>query len=45
MELKLLGQMDNSDGTLEMCNRVYDTDGLFPTILANSGGATTWKRY
>lgn len=44
MELKILGRMDNSDGTLEMANRVYDTNGIYPTILANSGRAITWER-
>jgi len=30
--LILVGQMDNSDGTYEALNRVYDVGGCAPTI-------------
>lgn len=35
----VLGRMDNSlDGTLESANRIYDTNGLAPTVNTCSGG-------
>lgn len=39
MEVKVIGQMDNTiDHTFESANRVYNTDGLSPTIPTCAGG-------
>lgn len=38
MNIELLGQMDNSDGSLESANRVYSSNGIAPTIPTCSGG-------
>ena len=38
MKIIKVGCMDNSDGTLECCNRVYSPEGLVPTIPTNRGG-------
>lgn len=38
MEIMKIGDMDNSDGTLECANRVYDVKGLCPTIPTAAGG-------
>lgn len=39
MEVKVIGQMDNTiDHTFESANRVYDKDGLAPTINTCGGG-------
>lgn len=35
--LRMLGQMDNSDGTHEVHNRVYDPMGVGPTCTTGSG--------
>lgn len=37
-ELKLAGTLENSGTTQEHNNRVYDTDGISPTLTAVSGG-------
>ena len=38
-EVRVLGQMDNSqDHTFESANRVYDSDGLAPTLNTCGGG-------
>lgn len=37
-ELKCVGQMDNSDGTLESANRVYDLNGIAPSLTTCGGG-------
>lgn len=38
-EVKVIGQMDNSiDHTFESANRVYDSNGLAPTIPTCGGG-------
>lgn len=37
-KLKLIGEMDNSDGTLESANRVYEGRGAAPTIPTACGG-------
>ena len=38
-EVKIIGQMDNTlDHTFESANRVYDKDGLCPTIPTCAGG-------
>lgn len=37
-DVHVIGQMDNSDGTFESANRVYDTDGIAPTIVTCTGG-------
>lgn len=33
-----LGDMDSSDGTLEMRNRVYSVDGVSATLTTVDGG-------
>lgn len=38
MDINILGNMDNSDGTFESANRVYDSSGLAPTLPTCSGG-------
>lgn len=39
MRVKVIGQMDNTqDHTLESANRVYDIQGLAPTIPTCGGG-------
>lgn len=39
MEVKVIGQMDNTiDNTFESANRVYDKNGLAPTINTCGGG-------
>lgn len=39
VKLKLIGKMDNTiDHTHDSLNRVYDRNGLCPTILTGSGG-------
>lgn len=38
-EIKILGCMDNTvDHTFESANRVYDVDGIAPTIPTCAGG-------
>ena len=39
---RILGQMDNSDGTFESANRVYDKRDVAPTI--NTCGGATYNR-
>lgn len=39
-EVRCLGQMDNSDGTFECVNRVYDKNGVAPTITTGGGQHT-----
>lgn len=34
----IIGEMDNSDGTFESANRVYDPEGICPTIPTCQGG-------
>ena len=36
--VRVIGQMNNSDGTFESANRVYDTEGVAPTVVTCSGG-------
>ena len=39
MEVKVIAQMDNTiDSTFESANRIYDINGLSPTIPTCSGG-------
>lgn len=38
MKIRMLGQMDNSDGTHESQNRVYDKRFACPTINCMQGG-------
>lgn len=38
MNIIKLGQMDTSDGTLEMRNRVYSPDGVCATLTTVDGG-------
>lgn len=38
--IQMLGQMDNSDGSHEIANRVYDSDGLSPCLNAHAGDTT-----
>ena len=38
-EVRVIGQMDNTlDGTFESANRVYDSEGVCPTIPTCTGG-------
>ena len=38
MDIKVLGRMDHTkDNTFELANRVYDEEGISPTIPTNSG--------
>lgn len=37
-EIKVKGQMDNSDGTFESANRVYEKKMVCPTIPTCGGG-------
>lgn len=43
MTIEKVGDMDNSDGTLESANRVYSTGGLEPTLPTGCGGGHTPK--
>ncbi len=43
MTIVKVGDMDNSDGTLESCNRVYSGEGLEPTLPTGAGGGHTPK--
>lgn len=43
MDINILGNMDNSDGTFESANRVYDSSGLAPTLPTCSGGVFSRK--
>ena len=44
MEVRIVGCMDNTmDNTFESANRVYDKDGLCPTIPTGAGGGHTPK--
>lgn len=39
MEVKVIAQMDNTiDHTFESANRIYDTNGIAPTIPTCGGG-------
>ena len=43
-EIRVIGRMDHTiDHTLESANRVYDVDGIAPTIPTCSGGGTQPK--
>lgn len=45
-EVRVLGQMDNTlDGTFESANRVYDSEGVCPTIPTCSGGGGFNRRF
>lgn len=35
-EIQILGEMDNSDGSLEIANRVYDSEGICPCLNAHA---------
>lgn len=39
----ILGEMDNSDGTFESANRIYDVKASAPTIPTSCGGGHTSK--
>ena len=44
MEVKVIGQMDNTiDNTFESANRIYDVEGLAPTLPTGCGGGHTPK--
>ena len=44
MEVRIIGCMDNTmDNTFESANRVYDKEGLCPTIPTGAGGGHTPK--
>ena len=41
MEVKVIAQMDNTiDHTFESANRIYDINGIAPTIPTGCGGGT-----
>lgn len=41
-EVKIIGQMDNTlDNTFESANRVYDKEGLCPTLSTCTGGGAS----
>ena len=40
---KVIGEMDNSDGTFESANRVYDAKASAPTIPTCGGGVFSRK--
>lgn len=40
---QVIGEMDNSDGTMESANRVYSVDGISPTINTCQGGGHETK--
>ena len=42
-KIRLIGQMDNSDGTFESANRVYDRKYSSPTINTCGGGGRETK--
>ena len=45
MEVKVIGQMDNTiDHTFESANRIYDTNGIAPTVNT-CGGVVYNPRY
>lgn len=39
-EIQILGFMDNSDGSLEIANRVYNTKGVSPCLNAHANDTT-----
>lgn len=43
MAIEVIGEMDNSDGTMESANRVYSVDGISPTINTCQGGGHETK--
>ena len=44
MEIKIIAQMDNTiDNTFESANRIYDVEGLAPTLPTGCGGGHTPK--
>lgn len=41
MEVKVIAQMDNTiDNTFESANRIYDVEGLAPTLPTGCGGGS-----
>lgn len=43
-EIRVIGRMDHTiDHTLESANRVYDIDGIAPTIPCCCGGGSNLK--
>ena len=44
-EIKVKGQMDNSDGTFESANRVYEKKMVCPTIPTCGGGGYSAEGY
>lgn len=43
MVIEVIGEMDNSDGTMESSNRIYSVDGISPTINTCQGGGHETK--
>ena len=43
-KINVIGQMDNSDHTLESANRVYGKDGIAPS-LNTCGGVNESRRF
>lgn len=35
-DIKVIGEMDNSDGSMEIANRVYDSEGVSPCLNAHA---------
>lgn len=45
-EVRVIGQMDNTlDGTFESANRVYDSEGVCPTIPTCTGGGDSTEDF
>lgn len=44
-QIIILGRMDNSDGTLELENRVYSVEGVSNTLSCNGGGKVIVEFY
>jgi hypothetical protein len=44
-KIKLIGEMDNSDGTFESANRIYDKFSSAPTIPTCGGEEYSLKQF
>ena len=46
VEIKIIGQMDHTiDHTFESANRVYDSEGISPTLPTSCGGGAYSEGY